>query len=418
MGEEILVSVVCITYNHEEYIKDALNGILMQNVDFKYEIIVHDDASTDKTPQIIKAYEKEYPHIFRCVYQSFNQFSSKGGAILEDVLNLCRGRYIAFCEGDDFWIDRHKLQIQIDWMEEHPDYDMTVHNALMVNYMDNTLKSIDPLAVEKEASAEEIIMKDIANFPTASIVVRSVVKNIPSFFWECGVGDIPIQMYCMNKGKVYYFDRIMSVFRYLHKGSWSASMYGQNNHKHGLHYIEMMRFAERFDEYSEKRFHYHMDHFKIQHLFYLFNVYNDLPIADFRNAMYAITDKSSIYLTSLAADAADAFEQFYNEKFLSPKLKTYVNGFHDIYIWGTGQYGTKLARQFTYNRVEYRGFIVSDDFVSDECYMDKRVYHISDVKALEDDSCIIGAMNPALWREIQSVLDEMGFAHYHYLFFI
>ena len=120
--KDILVSIVCIAYNQEKYIRDTLNGFLSQIVDFNYEIIIHDDASTDKTLEIIREYEKMKPDIFHAIEEKENQYS-KGllSNVIMNMLTMCRGKYISFCEGDDFWIDQHKLQLQIDWMEKNPD---------------------------------------------------------------------------------------------------------------------------------------------------------------------------------------------------------------------------------------------------------------------------------------------------------
>ena len=101
--EDILVSISCITYNHEKYIRDALEGFLMQKTDFKYEILIHDDASTDNTAKIIREYEEKYPDLIKPIYQKENQWS-KGNYRISSTFNIPRakGKYIAFCEGDDF----------------------------------------------------------------------------------------------------------------------------------------------------------------------------------------------------------------------------------------------------------------------------------------------------------------------------
>ena len=108
---EIAVSVVCITYNQAEYIRDAINSFLMQKTDFNYEIIIHDDASTDQTIEILKYYERTYSDIIRVIYEEENQYS-KGVNISDTLFKLAKGKYIAFCEGDDFWTDKSKDCVQ------------------------------------------------------------------------------------------------------------------------------------------------------------------------------------------------------------------------------------------------------------------------------------------------------------------
>src|SRR6056297_2037532 len=112
-----LVSICCITYNHEKYIADALDSFLMQKTNFPFEIIIHDDASTDATPKIIDRYAKQYPKIIKPIYQSENQFSKGRKPLRDFVLPLIRGKYMATCEGDDFWIDDKKLEKQISFLE-------------------------------------------------------------------------------------------------------------------------------------------------------------------------------------------------------------------------------------------------------------------------------------------------------------
>ena len=122
-GEIPLVSISCITYNHEPYIVQALNGFLMQKTSFPFEVLVHDDASTDRTADIIREYEKKFPKIIKPIYQKENQYS-KGFTSVTATWNFPRaqGKYMALCEGDDYWIDENKLQMQVDFLEHNPDY--------------------------------------------------------------------------------------------------------------------------------------------------------------------------------------------------------------------------------------------------------------------------------------------------------
>ena len=112
-----LVSIRCATCNHERFITDALDGFLNQETNFPFEIVVHDDASTDKTAEIIRIYEKKYPSIIRAIYEEENQYSKRDGSLARIMNAACRGKYIAYCEGDDCWTNPHKLQMQIDLME-------------------------------------------------------------------------------------------------------------------------------------------------------------------------------------------------------------------------------------------------------------------------------------------------------------
>ena len=117
-GEIPLVSISCITYNHEPYIVQALNGFLMQKTTFPFEVLIHDDASTDGTTEIIKGYAQKYPEIIKPLYEEENQWIKGRRGSAEFNFPRARGKYIAFCEGDDYWIDENKLQMQVDFLEK------------------------------------------------------------------------------------------------------------------------------------------------------------------------------------------------------------------------------------------------------------------------------------------------------------
>ena len=117
--KNIKVSIFCITYNHEKYIEEALKSMVCQKTNFKFEILVHDDASTDNTPNIIKKYAEQYPDLIKHILQKENQ-SRKGVRILKEILlPMAQGEFYAFLEGDDCWCDENKLQKQFNFMERN-----------------------------------------------------------------------------------------------------------------------------------------------------------------------------------------------------------------------------------------------------------------------------------------------------------
>lgn len=130
-----LVSICCIAYNHAPFIKKCLDGILMQNTNFSFEVLIHDDASTDGTDAIINEYVCKYPHIIFPIFEKENQYSNGYKSIMDLTFNYSRakGKYIATCEGDDYWTDPFKLQKQIDFLEENPDYSVCFHRCIILN---------------------------------------------------------------------------------------------------------------------------------------------------------------------------------------------------------------------------------------------------------------------------------------------
>ncbi len=124
-----IVTVITLAYNHESYIRECLEGIVMQKTNFAYELLIHDDASTDNTANIIREYEGKYPEIIKPVYQTENQYSKKTGIIRNILLPRIKSKYIAMCEGDDYWTDPYKLQKQVDFLEANPDYGVVYANV-------------------------------------------------------------------------------------------------------------------------------------------------------------------------------------------------------------------------------------------------------------------------------------------------
>ncbi len=134
------VSIHCLAYNHEKTIRKTLDGFLMQETNFPIEAIVHDDASTDNTAAIIKEYADQYPHIIKPIFEKENQYSKHDGSLQKIMHNACRGKYIAYCEGDDYWIDPFKLQKQVDYLEAHPEITYSCCRFYVQNEFKGTFK--------------------------------------------------------------------------------------------------------------------------------------------------------------------------------------------------------------------------------------------------------------------------------------
>ncbi|NRT70247.1 glycosyltransferase [Clostridium beijerinckii] len=232
--DNLLVSINCITYNHERYIEDALKSFLMQETNFTFEILIHDDASTDGTVDIIKKYQKMYPEIIKPIFQKENQYS-RGIKRIMHTFNDKRamGKYIALCEGDDYWTDTYKLQKQVEYMESNPSCSMCFHAAEIVDVNKNPIgNTIKPYVQNCISSIDDNIVIGGGLCPTASILYpKELVENMPEFFMDAHVGDYPLQMILASKGYVYYIDEIMSAYRTGDNGSWTNRMYFSENRK-------------------------------------------------------------------------------------------------------------------------------------------------------------------------------------------
>lgn len=237
-----LVSISCITYNHEPYIAQALNGFLMQKTSFPFEVLIHDDASTDRTADIIREYEKKFPNLIKPIYQKENQYS-KGFSSVSATWNFPRaqGKYIALCEGDDYWIDENKLQMQVDFLENNPEYGMCFHDAVVVNELENEVDSFSYHVIEKDYSATELFENWVV--PTASMLFKKEIlcykladrKNFIA-------GDIVLVEQACVYGKVHGFKKKMSVYRIQENGlTWSKERREKTLRLHPNHYIALKK---------------------------------------------------------------------------------------------------------------------------------------------------------------------------------
>ncbi len=226
MNEQIKLSVVCITYNHEAFIRDCLNGFVMQKTDFPFEILINDDASTDKTAEIIREYEKKYPHLFRCVYQTENQWGKKNA--WNDILfPMIRGKYVALCEGDDYWTDPLKLQKQVDFLETHPDVSVCFHPVL-VHWEDHS-EPDNLFPSDKERFYKtELTLTDLLNrnfIQTNSVVYRWRFHRDPPELLPDNVlpEDYFVHLLHAQTGKIVFLPDVMSVYRRHPDGIWNGA---------------------------------------------------------------------------------------------------------------------------------------------------------------------------------------------------
>ena len=267
--EECLVSIVCSTYNQKKYIAQCLDSLLMQKTDFAYEIIIKDDASTDNQQEILKRYQAEHPEIIKLLLFKENYYSrglSDEG--WEIALKQCQGKYIAICEGDDFWTDDQKLQIQVDFMEDHPDYSLFGHAAYYADE-DGTLNKNKVFGLSSESKT--ITIEDLLSswaMATNSVLYRASCKDekpVP-YRGQCVNGDFALITYLALKGKVYYSNRIMSAYRVQSSGSLSQSFI-RDQELYKEKRLEFLNMLDRLDEYTNKQYTAQINNYKESCLF-------------------------------------------------------------------------------------------------------------------------------------------------------
>ena len=210
-----LVSVSLVAYNAEAFIKDAIEGCLMQQVDFPYEILIHDDASQDRTPQIILDYASKYPDKIVPILQIENQFSTGFEINGKNVIPHARGKYIAFLEADDYWIDPLKLQKQVDFMEKHPDVSMCFTATKEVETSDTNKVQITRYRNHDSLCTPEdvIIMGGLLVNMASAVVRKSIYDNVPDWYHCTQIWDNSVPLLAMMHGKIQYFNEITAVYR-------------------------------------------------------------------------------------------------------------------------------------------------------------------------------------------------------------
>jgi len=259
-NSEIMVSISCLAYNQEKYIRQCLDGFVMQRTNFRFEAIVHDDASTDDTASIIREYEEKYPDIIKPIYEVENQYS-KGGGVIEDMMaSHMRGKYIAICEGDDYWIDPLKLQKQYDYMESHPECSLCCHNAFRENAEKG--RRIGKLRIYDDSrNASRLhVFRDGGFLPTASLFYRNALfsEDYHSFPVNSAAGDIRIQCYAALVGDVYYLNEAMSVCRINNQSVTHGAKADVNV---AIKRQEIfINWYQEVDKYTQYHYHQEIDH--------------------------------------------------------------------------------------------------------------------------------------------------------------
>lgn len=266
METEIMVSVCCLTYNQEKYIKKCLDGFVNQKTNFKFEVLIHDDASTDGTQAIIKEYEEKYPDIIKPIYQTENQYSK--GIKISNIYQYPRakGKYMAFCEGDDYWCDDRKLQKQFDALENNRNCHMCLHLTKGIcedgsdfekNYPNFDLNTG---ILSSEQLLDYICTNDYV-FQTSSFFCESAeivdkLENIPKFVTVSSTGDTATLLRYAAIGDIYYLNDKMSCYRHQSASSIERrNTYTKNEKEIVAWFNKQIQMMDEYDNYTNGRYH-------------------------------------------------------------------------------------------------------------------------------------------------------------------
>ena len=223
---DVIVAIKCLVYNHEPYLRNCLEGFVMQQTKFPFVAIVRDDASTDGSAAIIREYEAKYPDIIKPIYETENQYSKHDGSvgrIMDAAVDATGAKYVAMCEGDDYWTDPLKLQKQVDFMEANPEYSICFHK---VNTLIQATGEIKEEFIVRDMPGKSTIL-DLAEgnyIHTPSVMYRKYPNVLETYqrLMPCLPGDYVMWMLLAEKGNIYKFNEPMAVYR-LGSGIWESS---------------------------------------------------------------------------------------------------------------------------------------------------------------------------------------------------
>lgn len=254
----VLVSINCITFNHEQYIADAIEGFLMQKTDFDFEIIIGEDCSTDNTMKIVQEYKQKHPDKIRVVTSDKNVGPNKNE---RRVYENSRGKYIAICEGDDYWIDPLKLQKQVSYMENNPNCTLCFHCAQIIKANKKSTGKFLGLYNKGNNMYTAGGILSCGFIPTASFMyLKHIMGNPPHWFNEAIAKDLPLSLIVSSHGYAYYIDEVMSVYRTGVKGSIMYKWKKENSIKQNIELHEKyISILYDFNGYSHYKFSYEVE---------------------------------------------------------------------------------------------------------------------------------------------------------------
>lgn len=367
MEQNVEVSIICVTYNHKKYIHQCLDNMLNQKTNFKYEIIVHDDASTDGTTEIVKEYAEQYPNIVKLILQKKNQYSC-GKWITELALPKAKGKYLAFCDGDDYWCDESKLQKQFDYMEAHGDCSICFHNTYTYDMYADRIKQGWFFWKNRCFSGagiyrtEQLMRLEVT--PCSSHFYRKADIDFSCNHIICA--DMLITLCLSSKGYGYCLPGYMSVYR---KGvtdsTYTHCYFGVEEYNRTIQYV--IDVWKAFNYYSQN----------------IYKNYIDTQIANERAKKISICNDD---------------------------IKTLQKETSQLYIYGIGIYGAVCLEEMKHWSLNITGFVVSDGCEKPDTYKKYKVFYLSELK---DKNCgfIIAAGINARNKIIEN-LNNRSVSHY------
>jgi len=311
-----LVTVSLVAFNQAAFIREAIESCLTQKTQFAYEIIIHDDASTDNTAEIILEYAEKYPEIIRPIIQTENQFSKGTEINAQIIIPQAKGKYIAFLEADDYWIDPSKLQTQVDYLESNPDVVMcfTATKRMFPN------SSKEPKINRFQNRDTRCEIKDVIRYGGSlvdmgsAVVQRSIFNKIPDWYYYAQTWDLTVPLLSLLHGKIQYMNQVTSVYRYNVSGSWTQKNFTQLQRRK-KNRIKSIKVTDGFDQETNLNYHEYVSK-KLQPLI--------------------------IEVLLLSSKEDDDFSHFYSRLSFISKIEYFIfNLIGSMKIWGVYRYFEK-----------------------------------------------------------------------------
>lgn len=210
MNENDILSVCLITYNHEKFVAQAIESILMQETNFQWKLVIADDCSTDSTRVIVSKYKEKFPEKIHLIYQETNVGPAQN---FIDLITYPVSKYIAYLEGDDYWTDPYKLQKQVDFLEANPDYVLSFHKVKVLKPSGEIIEDFITKVPDKHEKITDLAsLGNYIHSPT--VVFRNNIIKLPEEYKLSPIGDYFLYMLLAEHGKLKYFDKEMAVYRY------------------------------------------------------------------------------------------------------------------------------------------------------------------------------------------------------------
>lgn len=402
------VTIYCLTYNHALYIREAMEGFLNQETSFQYNIFIFDDASTDGTSDILREYKCRFPEIIDlCIAEENTYKNPKRSEILRQLYRkYLTGKYIAICEGDDCWTDTKKLQMQIEYLEEHPGCSMTAHSSWWENCITGERILYNPYQSERKLLPEEIIIQPAGNLSTASLVMKREAFFKSEKYPICDVGDYPLQLHALLKGYIYYFSKPMSVYRHMHKGSWSMEI-AEDRKKSINHNLEMVSFLAKYDKYAHYKFHTFVRKKQASYLYA-----NVLPyIAENRDDYIAeckqIENSREIWKKYYLTQQYSIFDIICNQYKMDVERKNLFDKYRYIVILGNGEFAGYIRKTLRKNNVQISGTIVTQKRNDEKAKND--IWEWQEYPYKKEETLLVIGVSQMNEVEIQDSLKKYGF---------